>query len=45
LKCRAEEVALNSRADMILAGDADLLAMDPWRRVEILSPADYLMRP
>jgi putative PIN family toxin of toxin-antitoxin system len=36
------EVALNGKADFILTGDADLLAMHPWRGVAILSPADYL---
>jgi putative PIN family toxin of toxin-antitoxin system len=36
------EVALNGKADLILTGDADLLAMHPWRDVAILSPADYL---
>jgi uncharacterized protein len=35
------EVALNGRADLILTGDADLLAMNPWRGIAILSPADY----
>jgi uncharacterized protein len=38
------EVALNGRADLILAGDADLLEMHPWRGIAILSPADYLKR-
>jgi putative PIN family toxin of toxin-antitoxin system len=38
------EVALNGRADVIVTGDADLLAMHPWRDVEILAPADYLKR-
>jgi predicted nucleic acid-binding protein len=38
------EVALNGRADLILTGDADLLAMHPWRGVAILSPTDYLKR-
>jgi putative PIN family toxin of toxin-antitoxin system len=38
------EVALNGRADLILTGDADLLAMHPWRDITILSPADYLER-
>jgi putative PIN family toxin of toxin-antitoxin system len=38
------EVALNGRADVIITGDADLLAMSPWRGVAILSPADYLTR-
>jgi putative PIN family toxin of toxin-antitoxin system len=36
------EVALNGRADVIITGDADLLAMHLWREVAILSPADYL---
>ena len=36
------EVALNGRADVIVTGDADLLAMNPWRGVAILSPAEYL---
>ena len=36
------EVALNGRADVIVTGDADLLAMNPWRGIAILSPADYL---
>jgi putative PIN family toxin of toxin-antitoxin system len=38
------DVALNGRADVIITGDADLLALHPWRRVAILSPADYLRR-
>jgi len=38
------EVALNGRADLILAGDADLLAMNSWRGIEILSAADNLAR-
>ena len=36
------EVALNGRADVIITGDKDLLAMHPWREIEILSPDDYL---
>jgi len=36
------EVALNGSADMIITGDTDLLAMNPWRGVEIFSPIDYL---
>ena len=36
------EVALNGRARVILTGDRDLLALHPWRNVEILSPKDYL---
>lgn len=38
------EVALNGKADLILTGDADLLAMNPWRGVAIMSPGDYLKR-
>jgi uncharacterized protein len=36
------EVALNGRADVIITRDADLLAMHPWRRIEVVSPVDYL---
>ena len=36
------EVALNGRADAIVTGDADLLGMNPWRGVEVLSPAHFL---
>ncbi|MFZ3263944.1 MAG: putative toxin-antitoxin system toxin component, PIN family [Terriglobales bacterium] len=38
------EVALNGRADVIITGDADLLALHPWRRIAILSPTDFLRR-
>ena len=38
------EVALNGRADLIVTGDADLLRMNAWRDIEILSPADYLKK-
>ena len=38
------EVALNGRADVIITGDDDLLQMNPWRGIEILSPSDYLRR-
>lgn len=36
------EVAWNGQADAIITGDADLLRMNPWREVAILSPAAYL---
>lgn len=36
------EVALNGRADVIITGDEDLLALHPWREIAILSPAEYL---
>jgi predicted nucleic acid-binding protein len=38
------EVALNGRADVIITADADSLALRPWRKVAILSPADYQKR-
>jgi len=38
------EVALNGRADVIVTGDSDLLAMSPWRGIAILSPVNYLTR-
>jgi uncharacterized protein len=38
------EVALNGRANGIITGDKDLLAMHPWRGIEILSAHDYLHR-
>jgi putative PIN family toxin of toxin-antitoxin system len=36
------EVALNGKADLILTGDADLLALHPWQGIAILPPARYL---
>jgi putative PIN family toxin of toxin-antitoxin system len=38
------EVALNGRADLIITGDADLLGMNKWRGVAILSPAEGFKR-
>ncbi len=38
------EVALNGRADLIVTGDADLLALHPWREIAIQTPAEYLQR-
>jgi putative PIN family toxin of toxin-antitoxin system len=38
------EVALNGRADLIITGDNDLIAMNPWREIAIVSPAEYLKR-
>jgi putative PIN family toxin of toxin-antitoxin system len=38
------EVALNGRADVIITGDADLLALHPWREIAIVSAAEYLKR-
>ena len=36
------ELALAAGAEIIVSGDQDLLLLDPWRGVRILSPADYL---
>ncbi|MGO8756489.1 MAG: putative toxin-antitoxin system toxin component, PIN family [Terracidiphilus sp.] len=38
------EVAVHGRADLIVTGDADLLALHPFRGIQILTPADYLAR-
>jgi putative PIN family toxin of toxin-antitoxin system len=38
------EVAVHGRADVIVTGDADLLALDPFRGIAILTPAGYLER-
>lgn len=36
------ELALAASADVIVSGDRDLLALDPWRGVRILSPAAFV---
>lgn len=36
------EVAVNGAADYLVSGDADLLALHPFRGVTILSPTDFL---
>jgi uncharacterized protein len=38
------EVALNGEADLIVTGDRDLLALHPFRGVDILSPREYIER-
>ena len=38
------ELAWNGRADLIITGDADLLALHPWREIAMLAPAEYLKR-
>jgi putative PIN family toxin of toxin-antitoxin system len=35
------ELAANGRADVIVSGDADLLALDPFRGIPIMSPAVF----
>jgi putative PIN family toxin of toxin-antitoxin system len=38
------EVAVNGRADLMITGDRDLLALDPFMGISIVSPAAYLTR-
>jgi uncharacterized protein len=35
------ELAVNGRADLIVSGDADLLALSPFRGIPIITPAAY----
>jgi len=39
------ELAIDGRADLILTGDQDLLALQPFRGIQIVAPAEYLSRP
>jgi len=36
------EVAVHGRADLIVSGDLDLLALHPFHDVAIVTPAEYL---
>jgi uncharacterized protein len=38
------ELAVNGGAQLIITGDADLLALHPFRGIDILAPATYLAR-
>jgi hypothetical protein len=38
------EAAVNGRADVLITGDKDLLALRPFSGIEILTPAEYLTR-
>jgi uncharacterized protein len=38
------ELAVNGRAGLIVSGDADLLALDPFRGISIVTPALFLRR-
>lgn len=38
------EVAVNGRADVVVTGDGDLLALNPFRGIAVLSPAAYVAR-
>lgn len=36
------ELAVNGRANCIVSGDADLLVLNPFRGVDVLTPSDFL---
>ena len=36
------ELAVSGQADMIITGDSDLLALNPFRDIAILNPKDFL---
>ena len=36
------ELAVNGRADLIISGDADLLALNPFRDIAIVTPAVFV---
>jgi putative PIN family toxin of toxin-antitoxin system len=38
------EVAVNGEASVIITGDKDLLALNPFRKIAIITPAQYLLR-
>jgi len=38
------EAAVNGRANVLLTGDRDLLDLNPFRGIAIVTPADYLAR-
>jgi uncharacterized protein len=36
------ELAVSGRADLIISGDTDLLALSPFRNVPIITPATFV---
>lgn len=38
------ELAVNGSASLIITGDKDLLALDPFRGIGIITPAGFLKR-
>lgn len=38
------EVAVNGEADLIVTGDKDLLALHPFREIDIVTPREYIER-
>jgi predicted nucleic acid-binding protein len=39
---RSQWILVSGRADVILSGDGDLLALDPFRSIPILAPAAFV---
>jgi uncharacterized protein len=39
------ELAVNGQAKTVITGDADLLALDPFQGIAILTPSEYLKDP
>lgn len=39
------ELALCGRADFVVTGDPDLLVLNPFRNIVILTPADFIAQP
>ncbi len=39
------ELAINGEANIIVTGDDDLLALSPFRKIEIVTPVSYLQMP
>lgn len=42
---RVLELAVNGNANLIITGDTDLLVLNPFRDVRVVTPADFLMAP
>ena len=42
---RILELAISGNAELIITGDADLLVLNPFRGVQILTPAEFLKSP
>lgn len=38
---RILDLTVNGYADFVITGDADVLAIDPFRRTRIVTPADF----
>lgn len=38
------ELAVNGNADLIVTGDGDLLVLNPFRGIEIITPEDFVSR-